>query len=82
MIDTHVIVYRLSSDTALLTSKTVCSQAENWLFRSAKNALNLVLSTTSISQQHCVRFQTQTGEMAPRSKVAHGVNHVSVMLRN
>ena len=27
VIDTHVIVYRLSSDTALLTPKTVCSQA-------------------------------------------------------
>ena len=45
-----------------------------------KNALNLALSTTSISQQHCLQFQIQTGEVAPRSKVAHGVNPMSVIL--
>ena len=35
---------------------------------------NLALSTTLISQQHCLQFQTQTGEMGLRSKVAQGLN--------
>ena len=39
-----------------------------------KNAANLALSTTSISQQFCLQFRTDTGEVALRSKVVQGLN--------
>ena len=71
------VTLKLSSDTAPLTPKTVCSQ-QSWLFSYAKNVANLALSTTSVSQRRCLQFQTRTVEMAPRSKVAHGLDHFHV----
>ena len=68
------VTLKLSSDTVPLTPKQ-CARSSLWLFSSTKNLANLALSTTS---RYCLQFQTQTFEMAPRSKVARGLNHCHV----
>ena len=80
MVKNHVIVYCLSSpltpkkNSALAELKVEAEKSVLGCSCSAKNAANLALSTTLISQQHCLQFQTQTGEMGLRSKVAQGLN--------